>query len=425
MKNNFNSISDIHKQVSNDNIHTIAIGKKHIKNYPTDDLSIIYFVNQKLPLDEIPKDQIIPNEILLDGKVYKTDVIQTKKVKALGCFDYINSPLPPEVLSNRQRHRPILGGTIIGNVLSWNQTSRNTYFVKYGTLGLIAYDNTDNTLVGVTNAHVICDNFLYASESPISELPYNIIDSKYYSNPPEFTLTGNISANISQFYYQPFYFDLYGDCIGRPKRYQPMHLNSENLIDVALIQLKPENVDITSTSQNGIPNTQGLFFASSDEILNSYGSQVLSSGARTGPKGETCPLYIVGVNASTTVTYNIGSNTYTIPVNDSIIFAYPGLPPDYPVDHGDSGSALLLKTIAGYKIMGLVYGGNDTYGFACRIDHIADALNISPYVDQTPIPIVNDPKYIVKPLSQTDTTINYNGKTYWQVGTRLTTEQPI
>jgi hypothetical protein len=430
MNTNFNSISEIYKQFSNYNTHTVSVGFKHVDNQPTEDLSIIHFVNKKLPIDQIPEDEIIPKEIILDGKTYKTDVIQMQPMSAFACFDYDNAQPPLEVMSNRSRHRPIVGGTIIGNVLTWSQPSSGSYNISFGTLGLIAYDNTDNTLVGLTNAHVMCENYLYSSETT-SPTAYNIIDPKFYNNTPDYTLNGLLSSNISQFTINyvnsaaSLGFKLYDDCIGRPKRYQPIHVSIGNPIDAALIQLKPDVVDITSTSQNGLPSTQGLEFATTNEILNSYNYQVLSSGARTGPKGETCPMYIVAIDAYSTVSYRIGSIIYNIPVTDAIVYGYPGLPADHPSDGGDSGSALLLKTNNGYKIMGLVYGGNGTIGLACRIDHIADTLNISAYTNQTPLSTVNDPQYIIKPKDQTETTIQYNGKTYWQSGTRLTGEQPI
>jgi hypothetical protein len=96
----------------------------------------------------------------------------------------------------------------------------------------------------------------------------------------------------------------------------------------------------------------------------------------------------------------------------------------YPVQGGDSGSALIYETPSGQrKILGLVFActqepGTDIcfQGYANRIDDVASELNISEWLGQS-VNFSNLSAIDAVCLpNTTDKTIVIAGKTYWQLG---------
>jgi len=98
----------------------------------------------------------------------------------------------------------------------------------------------------------------------------------------------------------------------------------------------------------------------------------------------------------------------------------------YPINSGDSGSALLANIDGTVKIIGLCFAGSTsgsvdgyfTIGRACRIDRVAEELNISAFTGQsinysdTTIPQVH---YEAGFSSLSSVTIN--GNKFHQLGT--------
>ena len=90
---------------------------------------------------------------------------------------------------------------------------------------------------------------------------------------------------------------------------------------------------------------------------------------------------------------------------------------DYPIWHGDSGSALIADFSGTKKIIGLCFSGSDKVGLACRIDRISSLINISAWngepvnysseteIDEITVDGLSDYEYIT-----------VSGKTYWQAG---------
>jgi hypothetical protein len=308
----------------------------------------------------------------------------------------------------------------------WSEPSLGTYSISTGTLGLIAVDNTDNTLVGLTNNHVIVeDGFITSERNPLSGYIYNITDSKTYNNPFNYTFKGTITPRIIQFSFQYFNgntyidFNLENDNIGRPKRYYPLFENSYNYIDAALLTINEGTVDFSSTSQNGLPNTLGMPFATTSEInsLIDNNSNLYSSGARTGAKGEFCELYVQNLFTSLLVKFKRQKNDINIVLVDSIIIANRNLG-IYPSDQGDSGSCVYADINGTNKIIGLLYAGNSTQTAVCRIDRLASLLNISAWDGSTInyTPSATEVSSFVRPADDDRVSIEYNGKTYWQTG---------
>lgn len=418
---------------TSDNVHSVGYGLKQTKDTYTDQLCIVYTVSKKLPSDQIKPDEIIPKTVTIDGVKYPTDVIQREQAKFVPCYSYDSVPPPNEVLTNRTQQRPISGGLIIGNPLEWSQPSPNSLSYNWGTLGFVAIDNTDNSVVGVTNNHVIIESGFFDSEIDPSLGTYNIIDSKTFNNPPNYILTGIVKPRVLQFslvYFggnQYISFDLDASKIGQPKRYYPFSGINSNLIDTALMTLDENVVDFSSTAFNGLDGTVGLDFATTAE-LNSLipgGSIIKSSGARTGVKNTDCLVVIDQLFQSLLVSgvKNQGIEQ-TILFDDAISIRNSDLS-DHPIDGGDSGSAVIINVNGVDKIAGLVYAGGTNIGYFCRIDHIASTMNISPWTNPNQTvrytPSLQNISTFVRPLNDNRVSIQYNNKTYWQVGTTLTT----
>ena len=61
-----------------DNV-SVMYGKKIINNVETDEISIVFMVPKKLPLNEIPQEEILPSTVEIDGTIYNTDVIEFRQ----------------------------------------------------------------------------------------------------------------------------------------------------------------------------------------------------------------------------------------------------------------------------------------------------------------------------------------------------------
>lgn len=104
---------------------SVEIGIKEKGNELTDELSFRVYVQKKKPDEQLTPSQIIPKEI----KGFKTDVIEIDV---------------PTVTVNTSKHRPLKGGIQITNDKG-----------STGTLGCIARLNSDNSLVALSNSHVL------------------------------------------------------------------------------------------------------------------------------------------------------------------------------------------------------------------------------------------------------------------------------
>jgi hypothetical protein len=109
-------------------VHAVGVGLKERGGVLTNELVIVCFVEKKRPLSSLNPDDVIPP--LLDG--IPTDVHETGKFKPCGS--------DPGFL--QQQIRPLAGGIQIQGKLG-------------GTLGFIGRLFSNNTMVGVSNQHVL------------------------------------------------------------------------------------------------------------------------------------------------------------------------------------------------------------------------------------------------------------------------------
>lgn len=375
----------------------VMLGNKITNGEYTGEESIVFTVEKKKPLSELSSDEILPSEVEIDGRVFKTDVFETGEIRTFACPSSITSACyswqstPPQ---NRQTIRPLKGGVSL--------TSQNLQGYV-GTLGFLAVDTTTGALVGITNNHVVVRDAYYANfRSPTGIIENDSSDNAYQSGD-----------------FQPSTPSLK---IGEVLRYVPI---SEppyyNQVDGAMISISQSVMsDSESFKQFGLSGTSVMPFATTSEINGLIGNTLgSSSGRSTGVKqGALCGLTIQGINYTTGVSgYTLQGITNVAYFNKCISFTRANPDCLYPIYPGDSGSALVARIGGVDKIVGLCFAGGNTIGIACRIDEVAAQLGISAWNGTTPefVDLTSKKLVTVAGLSN-DKTITCSGQTLWQVG---------
>lgn len=383
---------------TNENVHSVSLGFKYVNGVKTNYISICFDVFEKKPLNELDSSEIIPSSLIINNETYLTDVNQRDEFRAAVCYPVSTDPEilrlkgDPELL-------PIKGGQEIIRFPSGFTSENNEVIVYYGTLGFCGIDEIDNTIVGVTNAHVAMSNIYIASDrieatersnpSNIAEKIYNeVFENEFHHGLLSFNhLTNNY------FYTSP-----------RIKRSLPLRKadlndissNLLNLADATVVFLSPfyplnykpdNNLTNTDSYQIHKPTTAPdylvkLPFASSEELndLLLINPALYSTGRTTGPKGwgntSACQVEINSIGDSLYVDYSGTLVRFT----DAISIRYKDGSQGV-IKGGDSGSVVLADINGTRKIIGLVFAGNNSLGIVCRIDHIASSLNIRAWTD--------------------------------------------
>lgn len=395
--------------MSTPNINSVSYGYKFVGGEQTNELCIMFGVEQKKPLSELSSEEILPSEITVGEQILRTDVFQVSKAETLACNADCGQVAGPNSAVNRAFTRPLKGGL---SITSTNNVSTT------GTMGFIGVHTETQTLVGVTNNHVTIQDAFYTSERNL----FGIINNEYF--PVDYIYQNGETGSIPT---DPAF------TIGQSLRYVPISKNNVNYVDGAIFSLKSADVDIaTSYQQAGVTDyTLPLPFASTSEIDNllSTNPMLYSSGRTTGPKGGvSCPMRIFSLFSSVVLTYKLqGVSTYC-QFNDQIIFVKPENDPNLtticsnPIYAGDSGSALIADFDGTRKIIGLVFAAGkigDTvyYGYANRIDRVAAELGIEAW-DGTAKGYVDPASITYKTTynGSSNKTITCGDKTYWQVG---------
>ena len=400
--------------MSTPNVNSISYGYKFVGNIQTDELCIMYGVQEKKPLSELSPEEILPSEINVGEQVLKTDVYKVSRAELLACNAACGQIAGPNSADNRAFTRPLKGGL---SITSTNNVS------SVGTMGFIAVHTETQTLVGVTNNHVTIQDAFFTSERNLAGViknEYSPVDYIYQNGE-----TGSIPVD-------PNY------TIGQSLRYVPIvkQATGSNYVDGAIFSLEAADVDITTSYQQaGVSDyTLPLPFASTSEINNllTTNPMLYSSGRTTGPKGGiTCPMRIFSIFSVANLTYNLQGVATLCQFLDQIVFVKPENDPSlsnvcaYPVYSGDSGSALIADFSGVRKIIGLVFAGAGNgsgsgiayYGYANRIDRVASELGIEAW-DGTAKGYVNPASITYKTTynGSSNKILNCDGTDYWQVG---------
>jgi len=402
------TINQITKNLYNstpENVVMVGFGRKIVSGLFTDEVSIIFGVKEKKPLSEIPSGELLPSEINFGDVTLKTDVIDYEIPSLLvNCptdfYDWQTTPPP-----NRNLVRPLKGGLSITNFTSMSGTA--------GTMGFVAVDNETNSLVGVTNAHVIVDDPFLDSTRNNNFIATNVADDIICQ--PSSAESGYVGVNNG---------------IGIVKRYEPLvPFPSRNTIDGALFTLNQPDINVsTSYQQLGLTGwTQPLDFATLTEITNLVmsGTNLYSTGRTTGAKGEgEMKLLPYAIAVSTTVIgYENQGVLAQTDFDECIMFmASASTTPtnticQNPLVPGDSGSCLIAQLGIDRKIIGLNFAASTFFGYANYITNVKDILDISPYSGQT-VNYSNTgaTQYHYVQGKSSDVNITLSGNTFWQVG---------
>lgn len=414
-----------------DSINSVSYGRKYKSGLETNDLCIVFGVDKKKRIEDLSQEEILPSEIIIDGKKYLTDVVESIMPTLLTCNGY--SP-GVESNSNIQKLRgnpnllyPFKGGQeIIKFPTDWTLVD-GTYSISIGTLGFFAVDNNDNKVVGVTNSHVAVSKYLYCDDQQNSEglkiNPYNsCLPDFTFKNGPKYypgELAYDVSTNSNYIVCQYI------------KRYRPFSTTKTNYVDGALLVMDTNAVDGNSYKihqPDGVADyTAYMPFATTAELDNLLNTDptVYSTGRTTGPKGygstSDCQLRMTQINSTRNISFkqSVDSDTKITVFSDIIVYKYRD-DSLYPSGGGDSGSALVAVISGVRKIIGLVFAGNSTEGLAIRIDRIANDLNIrawdSNYILNKTLPT---PEYRVAKVSfgygGSDSVV-IGGKQFYQAG---------
>jgi hypothetical protein len=348
--------------------------------------------------------------------------------------------------------RPLIGGI--------NVTNSTKFPLSKGTLGLIAVDNDDDTIVSVSSNHIFNENIFVAS----NRSPNSVHQNEFNSNVSQRS-DGGIATTIGKVKkYVPVVsdlfdnpnFDIFNICDVAASTVNQFDFFNDNLIDSQFDSFEQYNLFFDDLDENHswaeTSEINGLMgFDDDNEVY--WTTTCYKSGIGSGPQGLTGDTKIVvGGVSHMSLVYSqnqgqpsplwmteglyMGASADTLPFPNTCHFGAPG----------DSGSAIYAKFNDGYKVIGLLYGGyigpyfynlnmanlagyyyNPTViltGFANRIDNIADRLNIRP-LDRSFLDNLNQSNFsdtdsteiidIPYPFSSDDYIVQDNKK-FWQSG---------
>lgn len=423
----------IREQVlQNPHVTSVGYGYKMSGGVNTGEPAIVFGVEAKKPLSEIPEGELLPSSVDISGVAVKTDVKEIGRIELLECNGDCGQNGGSGSALNRSFTRPIKGGLSMTSLNNSNTV---------GTFGLVVKDVATGAIVGLTNNHVTIQDAFYTSQRNLAGVLQNEYspadniyqDAEYAGVPP--------ATNI----------------IGRSLRYVPIYPVTSGLtnsVDAAIFSLDASVVSSTiSWRQVGLDSVVAdhLPFATTGEIdtLLARNPQLYSSGRTTGPKGgATCPLKLFELGSTFSINYIRQGVATTVVMENAIGYFKPPLehpetqdPAEYgyccnPVRGGDSGSALIADIGGIIKVIGLVFagggsgcdGGPNSYaaGYACRIDEVASQLGITNWAKDDLLQFVKTSTidYRTEPGGSDDKTKLCDGKTFWQVGLTNTLDNP-
>lgn len=400
----------------------VAHGYKITNNQITDIEAIVFLVPVKKPIHLLSSDEILPTEpIQLSDRTLQMDVVEVGEIRTQACNAscYSWQTSPP---ANRLFRRPLQGGISI--------TSTN-WLGYVGTLGFVAVDSQTQSLVGVTNAHVVIKDPTDASSRNLN----GVIQNEY--------LVTSGTSTIPDLIYQPGEFPNPPNSyiVGQVVRYIPLYLTAttraigstiENKVDGALVSLSGTPIlSLTeSYKQYGITDiTNPLPFATTQELddILSLNPLLKSSGRTTGVKnGGDCPLRVFYDIASVPVGgYNAQGIEVVVDFDECVGVIRPFIDPiiltacTQPTAGGDSGSAFIgeFSGTGLNKIVGLNFAGSLYFAWFNRIDNVASELGIEAW-DGSLKNLVDTSTVEFRTISGgiSGKTATCGGNTYWQVG---------
>lgn len=309
------------------NVIACGLGYKISEGRRTDKLSFVVSVTHKVPLDELPPQEIVPRTVY----GFTTDVVETGPIRAF-------TPIDPKA-----RHRPALPGISIGH--------RD---ITAGTFGLLVERGGEHYIL--SNNHVLANTNAGEIDDPI-----------YQPGPSDGGSINDAIATLAE--YEPIDFgqtspecqfaelaakilNLLAGLTGSHHRVQAVRQTSGvNRMDAALA--KPDRPDLVKADILGLGLPTGL-----GEV--ELGQSVQKMGRTTGLTQGTITQIDVTVN----VDYAGRKARF-----EDQVFATPMSGP------GDSGSTILDMD---RQIVGQLFAGSDQVTILTPIQRILDRFDVVP-----------------------------------------------
>jgi len=453
INDNFTHHSDVY------NVDSMYISEKMTDGKPTGKLAIVYTVRDKISINDISTDNMIPESVNIDGVDVFTDVVeQDIDYQFEGSCHDINDQTGAQIIS-RNRRLGTLGGqyditrrtgmscmNLTHSINYKNTHSASQMFngIKIGTMGCFAVDEQDGKLVILSNNHVLTPDFMSADEQ--GNNPMNYRDNVIVTPADDQTISGTYVTPGYMTTQERTIVDDVEYKLGEVKRSYPLYrLNNE--IDAAICST---TIDYTNTSTTkmaikanlGNSDTRGnswipvgmnidynMRWATSNEIDSlavDQSSMLFKSGWATGSVGspgmdsnKDCEMYLSAAAFTGFVSGKQFKN----------VIQYKGRLGLDPSSGGDSGSPLCALIDGTWKLIGIHFaGGRDRktgehHALACRIDKISQRLKIKWWdgINAYKKSINNfsntvNPTYATIAGHQRSPTMVIDGKTYYQVG---------
>lgn len=286
--------------------HAVGIGPKIVDGQPTPKLALTFYVSHKSAKESLAPAKVVPKTFQfrsdLDGALRRVTT------------DVVESPPASFELNPRTRIRPVPGGVSVAP--------------PTGTLGGWVWDQTDDTIVALSNDHV----FGHVAGSPMTQ-------------PGIFADGGSHPA----------------DTIGTTKRGIPRTTTGTNTVDCAI--MAPTNEDVYSLTVHDIgPAVYALATPVLNMLVEKFGRTTEHTYGR-----------LISVDYATYVSGLFFDDCLRIePVSPSSDWS----------EGGDSGSILFSQTPIsdGSTIkpaVGLHFAGGGIYGVACKIQNVFEALDLT------------------------------------------------
>ena len=296
------------------NVVGVGVGNKTAGGKVSDELSVRFFVERKLPLSVLNKAHVLPATI--DG--IATDVVETGRFQRLPTA----AGLAPSVANpNRAKVRPAQPGVSCGF-----KFPPGVSLVMAGTFGAVVHDANGQYIL--SNNHVLADEGKIAIGSPIFQ--------------PGLLDGGNPATDV----------------IARLARFIPISPSGMNHVDCALARLAPPNI----ASPVFMPNVGKL--ANATPVPPAVGMSVMKTGRTTGSTTGS----ITDIHATVNVKYDVGVCQF----DEQVIIVGTGGPFSAA---GDSGSVIVQQTPK--QATALLFAGSATHTIANRLDAVLTALGVS------------------------------------------------
>ena len=455
---------------SNSNWKVVGVQHKEKIGQLTGDLAITLTVDEKLPANEIDSNDLFPESITIPelSEPVKTDV-QVGPTKFLedGCYGTLpNSSLENSdglygwtmpVSGHRVTHRPLVGGIGCG---IFPPNGYDGGWVGGGTLGGLCIDLDDNTVVGVSNNHVLGG---YQVRGDVLLSDYNTIYDTMSAYTSKYGLTywsilsANDTTSASDETRYPVYqrssHDEYTASkaaldplkVGTVKRAYPF-TKTNNKIDIAIFALDTTVSGLFSITESWkqyllarqdedmagtYSGVSAMDFATTAEIeslmTTSSGAPCFRSGRTEGPVGwpgsdpygsAACSLSAYTTTYAATITELVQSNLGDKDFIEQIAIRGNTV----PSSSGDSGSfwcALFNEgnpSLSAWKIIGLNFASGGGNAIVNRIDNVSSMFNLTAYRGQDLDIGYKNVDIKVIDTRQSAVTARIGGKMYWQAG---------